>query len=511
MTIESMISIDAAAHFVRTPADWEAALNACEGDRDAVYGLVLDFNLDPELKSYARDPLMKLAAKLLGCTVAGLKADVGSDIPSAKDDRKDDLDYAREVLAEFGDGNLIHAPGGFWAWRDRGLWQPIDLQEVRQAVQRVLEGQTRITANAVESVTRVATTTCFKAGANFDEPAADRINVLNGTLERQGSAWLLRESRREDYLTAQVPVPYEPDAACPRFMQYLDEVFEPDRDRADKIRVVLELIGYSLLQACPFPVFLMLVGGGANGKSVLLEVLLYLVGREQAAAQPLARLGDRFVNASLRGKLINLVPEMSVGESLRDGPLKQFTAGDLVSGEFKGRDGFEFKPYATLWTATNTMPHTRDLSDGMARRTIVIPFNRKFSESERDASLTAKLLKELPGIMVAALQALLGVYERGGFTRPASSQAALAEWFKDSDQVAQFVEAECKVGPGYGPTLHQTLFQAYLVWGASQNMQKLMSGKGFSERLVKLGAVSTGGKVRCEGARGVGFYGIDLL
>lgn len=509
--LESMITSQAASHFIRTSAEWESALNDCNGDRDALYGLVLDFNLDPELKAYAREPLMKLAAKLLGCTVAGLKADIGKDLPSNDEGRKDDLDYAREVLESFGDGNLIHAPGGFWAWRDRGLWQPIDLQEVRQAVQRVLEGQTRITANVVESVTRVATTACYKAGTKFDEPAADRINVQNGTLERQGGAWLLRESRREDYLTAQVPVPYEPDATCPRFMQYLDEVFEPDRDKADKVQVILELTGYSLLQACPFPVFPMLVGVGANGKSVLLDVLLNLVGNDQAAAQPLARLGDRFVNASLRGKLINLVPETSVGESLRDGPLKAFTAGDLVSGEFKGRDGFEFKPYATLWTATNTLPHTRDLSDGMARRTIVIPFNRKFSESERDASLPAKLSEELPGIMVAALQALLGVFERGGFTRPASSQAALAEWFKDSDQVAQFVEAECKMGPGYGPTLHQTLFEAFKVWCAAQNIKHSVTGKTFSARLVKLGAVSTEGKVRLAGARGVGFIGIDLL
>ena len=511
MSVESIITDAAAAHFVRSPAEWEAAMNACKGDPAAVYSLVLDLYLDPELKAFAREPLIKQAAKLTGCSLAGLRDDIRRDIPSDDEARKDDLDYAREMLESFGDGNLVYAAGGFWAWRgDQGRWQLVERPEISQAVQHTLEGQTRITANVVESVTRVAINAIYKPGTRFNEPAPDRINVLNGTLERQGGAWVLRNPSREDYLTAQVPVAYDPDAKCPRFLQYLDEIFQADTDKVAKALVVLELIGYSLLQACPFPAFPMLVGGGANGKSVLLDVLLNLVGRDQAAAQPLARLGDRFVNGSLRGKLINLLPEMSVGEALKDGPLKAFTAGDLVSGEFKGQDGFEFKPFSTLWTATNTMPYTRDLSDGMARRTIVIPFNRRFNESERDPDLTGKLLTELPGIMAAALHALLGVYERGGFTRPASSQAALAEWFKDSDQVALFVEDVCLMGPNCGPTLHKELFDAFKEWCGSQNIKHSVTGKTFTTRLTKLGAVPTEGKIRLKQDRGVGFYSIEL-
>lgn len=510
MNIESIVSADASAHFVRSPADWEAVMNANKDDSAAIYSLVLDMVMDPVLRSFEREPLLKSAAKLMGCSLAGLKADIKKNIPSNNEAQKDDLTYAREMLNSFGDGNLIYASSAFWAWRDRGLWQPVELHEVRQAVQRTLEGQTRISAGIVESVTRVATNDIYRPGTRFNEPCADRINVLNGTLQRHRATWVLRGHDREDYLTAQVPVPYDANATCPRFLDYLDEIFEPDADKVAKRRLILELIGYSLLQACPFPVFPMLVGSGANGKSVLLDVLLNLVGHDQAAAQPLARLGDRFVNGSLRGKLINLVPEMSVGEALKDGPLKAFTAGDLVSGEFKGRDSFEFKPYATLWTATNTLPHTRDLSEGMARRTIVIPFNRKFAESERDTNLTGKLLTELPGIMTEALQALLGVYERGGFTIPSSSQQALADWFMDSDQVARFVAEMCLVGPSYGPALHAPLFQAFLAWCTAQNIKHSVTGKTFSTRLANLGAVPTKGKITLNGTRAVGFYEIEL-
>jgi phage/plasmid-associated DNA primase len=112
--------------------------------------------------------------------------------------------------------------------------------------------------------------------------------------------------------------------------------------------------------------------------------------------------------------------------------------------------------------------------------------------------------------MAAALQALLGVYERGGFTRPASSQAALAEWFKDSDQVALFVEDVCLMGPSYGPTHHKVLFEAFQAWCSSQNIRHSVTGRTFSARLANLGAIPTDGKIRFNQDRGVGFYGIEL-
>jgi len=46
---------------------------------------------------------------------------------------------------------------------------------------------------------------------------------------------------------------------------------------------------------------------------------------------------------------------------------------------------------------------TPDDDDGIWRRLQMIPFNRRFSESERDPDLYEKLLLELPGILNWAL------------------------------------------------------------------------------------------------------------
>ena len=50
-------------------------------------------------------------------------------------------------------------------------------------------------------------------------------------------------------------------------------MFRDDPDHDDKIRAVLELMGYSLMSHARHEKFIMLIGGGADGKSVLLAIL----------------------------------------------------------------------------------------------------------------------------------------------------------------------------------------------------------------------------------------------
>jgi hypothetical protein len=92
--------------------------------------------------------------------------------------------------------------------------------------------------------------------------------------------------------------------------------------------------------------------------------------------------------------------------------------------EHKFRDPFEFRPYATCWFGTNHLPHTRDFSDALFRRAMVVPFNRKFTPGvDADPRLKDKLIEELPGILNLALDAYARVIERGAFTEPQSCSA----------------------------------------------------------------------------------------
>lgn len=507
MQATDLISAEVAQSFTRTRAEWSQCLSEKKGDREAIRSLAEDISLDPELGEVDKRGLLKEAAKLLGTTYTALKKDVAL-VTVDYEPKRDHFSYAQEAAESFGPSELTFAKGSFWVWRPWGVWQQAEEQEVRKVAIQVLQGREAITDNVVKSVVALMKDTAHSNDTQFDVAVNRRINCKNGTLEYSGGEWVLSEHRKEDYLTSFVPIDLDNAATCPRFDSFLEEIFKGDEDATDKKLAVLEMMGYTLLQSCHYEKFAILVGEGSNGNSVLLEVLRALIGPGQVVAVEPAHLGDRFKRAHLRGKLANIVPELPVGTMLADAAMKSFTSGELINGEFKGGQPFDFTPYATIWLGTNHMPHTRDLSDGLFRRALILKFNRKFSESQREIGLADKLKRELPGIFAAVCRALGGVFERGHITNPKSSLDALKAWRTSSDQVAQFVEDMCVLGPEHGPIPHAELFKAFKEWTDAENIRHSVTGKAFTIRLKALGLESS--KAWDRGKQFRGFPGIEL-
>ena len=186
-------------------------------------------------------------------------------------------------------------------------------------------------------------------------------------------------------------------------------------------------------------------------------------------------------------KLVNLVTEIKEGHVIADAQLKAIVSGELTTADHKFKDPFDFRPYCTCWFGTNHMPSTRDFSEALFRRAIIIPFNRKFAEHEQDKHLKEKLREELPGILNMALEAVAGVFERGEFTKTASCEEAKAEWRLECDQVAQFAEDRCEFGPEYRVT-SEDLYDAYRQWTIEAGIRHILNRKNFTTRMVRLGA-----------------------
>lgn len=497
-----MVEAMPAENLCKPLAAWEQELR--DAARTEVFSIASRMMLDPGLKTFEQRTLTEAAAKRLGTTYRAL----ASDLKGTQASKKSHRDYARETIALFGADNVVYSQGGFWAWRDAGVWDRVLDFEVRRAAADVIEtgGSEPVTDGAVRSVLALARDEAYLPAARFDEPAPRRINLQNGTLQYSAGAWELLPHCREDYLTAQLPVIYDPSATCPRFDRFLEEVFQGDADAGNKAQVICEMIGYSLLQSCRYEKFAILVGKGSNGKSVLLDVIRSLIGSNQVASVEPSKLGDRVERAHLHGKLANICPELAVGSMLADAALKSFTSGDLVSAAPKYGQHFDFKPFATFWMGTNHMPHTRDLSHGMFRRALIVEFNRQFDGAAREIGLADKLRNELPGILRRAVDAFASVIERGGFTIPASSEQALQAWRTDADQVAQFLADCCLCDPAEeGTTIgHAQLFDAFRVWADRQNIKHSVTGKAFSGRIEALGYE------RKRRKDGVHFCGISL-
>ena len=62
----------------------------------------------------------------------------------------------------------------------------------------------------------------------------------------------------------------------------------------------------------------------------------------------------------------------------------------------------------------NNIPSLADLSHGMLRRLMVIPFNRRFTDQDSDPDLFERIwANELPGVLNRALRGYRRLLERG--------------------------------------------------------------------------------------------------
>ena len=424
-----------------------------------------------------------------------IKAATGIPLTTLRNQEKGDpeaapdhLELANLTLSGIGVENIICAEAFTWRWSSTGVWQAREDRAIKQDVQNCLESEAGIgvTSHLVSAVTDVLKTEIFKPDHEFNIGNPEAVNCLNGELHLHNTeGWHLEPHCREHYRTTQIPVAYDPEAVAPMFSTFLDEVFSVDTDHEDKVRSVLELMGYTLMSHARHEKFIMLIGSGANGKSVLLAVLEGLLGNANVAGVQPANFDRGFQRAHLHMKLANIVTELKQGEVIADAELKAITSGEPSTVEHKFKNPFVMRPYATCWFGTNHMPHTRDFSDALFRRAAILPFNRTFDTWEQDPQLKDRLLSELPGILNLALSAYQAAMSKG-FTDPSSSEVAKKEWRLEADQVAQFVEDACQKQPA-GRVTFAAVNYAYTEWAIENGIRKTMGKKGLRERLTRLG------------------------
>ena len=395
---------------------------------------------------------------------------------------------AQAVIAYLGKDDVFFSMSSFWIWK-AGVWAKTDDMIIRQGVQNVcqdkLNGDFR--KATIDSVIDLTTTELYISDHKFnDKKDVNIINVINGELHYISNKWALYEHVREHYFTTQLPVTYVQNAAAPRFELFLNEIFSGDPDLEDKKKVLLEMIGYSMLPTSRFEKFIMLIGNGANGKSVLLAIVEALIGEVNVCAVQPAKFDNTFQIAHLHNKLVNIITEIPVGALMADAHIKAIVSGEMITAEHKMKSPFDFHPVATCWFGTNHLPHLRDFSDAILRRAIILEFNNHFYEERCDPQLINKIILELPGIMNMALDAISGVLDRGSISTCESSEQAKRKWRLEADQVAQFIDEMCTSTQGTKIDV-STLYNVYKLWASNSGIKRTLNKKSFGQRLAGLG------------------------
>lgn len=310
------------------------------------------------------------------------------------------------------------------------------------------------------------------------------INTPAGVIDlRDGT---LHDHAPEQYITKITSVEYSPNADCPKWLSFLDDIFMGDKDL---IRYIQKAVGYSLTGSTSEQCVFFLFGTGRNGKSTFIDVIRDIVGDYAANIQPetimVRKTGGNAINsdiARLKGARLVTSVEPNEGMRINEGLLKQLTGEDVVTARKLYGDEFEFKPEFKLWVSTNHKPIIRGTDTGIWRRIHLIPFTVQIPENKIDRRLKYKLAAEMPGIFRWAVDGCL-MYQREGLKMPRAVADSVKEYRREMDVISAFIEDCCVTGKGCSVQSSQ-LYAAYCKW-SEQGNEYTMSATKFSVEVGK--------------------------
>ena len=186
---------------------------------------------------------------------------------------------------------------------------------------------------------------------------------------------------------------------------------------------VQEFFGYCLWRGCHWPMALICIGPGSDGKSVLLNVLKGLVGPDNCTSVNLKDFDDQFQRVALHNKALNIFPEASANFFSTD-YFKALTAGDTVRVSQKHQPSFDMTYWGKIAFSAQEFPRVLDNSYAFFRRVMPVQFKRQFKD-DADPFLSDALRAEMDGIGAWALVGLYRLRRRGRWARRAATREAL--------------------------------------------------------------------------------------
>tara|TARA_R110000782_G_scaffold20675_3_gene55774 strand:+ start:1713 stop:3953 length:2241 start_codon:yes stop_codon:yes gene_type:complete len=332
-------------------------------------------------------------------------------------------------------------------------------------------------------------------GIGFDELDKDPMlfNCANGTVDLRTG--LLRPHDRADAITKVSPARFDPDARCPRWLAFLEQVLDPDL-----IDYIQRAVGYALTGRTDEQCLFFLLGEGCNGKSVFMSTLLHLFGDYgQKAPTDLIMKTERSSPGSaspdaarLRGVRLVVTSELDAGQRLGESKIKDLTGGDRIVARPLYKPPQEFEPTHTIFVYGNHKPGVTGTDHGIWRRIRIIPFDVTIPEHDRDNRLAETLKDEIDGILAWAVRGCLA-WQRDGLNPPETVSRSVGELRRECDPIGRFIESCFERGDGLITPKSDT-YAAYGRWCAEEDEEPVTKeklGREFKARGVRESRSST--------------------
>ena len=257
------------------------------------------------------------------------------------------------------------------------------------------------------------------------------LNLRNGVLNLD--TMMLLPHSKEYGFTYRLDYDYDPDALCPKFDRFMDEV---TLDSKELSKVLMEFFGYCISNMeCDHDKALILTGEGANGKSTLLDIISEVVGTENISGLAAEELKMDTKRVLIKDKLFNICDETPKKAFLDGSVFKNMVSGGLQTARQLYKQACVYKNRTKLIFTCNTLPISGDPTDGMFRRLIIVPFDAYFGKARRDPFIAKKIVEdERPGILMRIISGYKRV-KRNGFSESIIVEEMVDQYKEDSDSV----------------------------------------------------------------------------
>ena len=325
--------------------------------------------------------------------------------------------------------------------------------------------------------------------------AADVVVFANGLLDI-ASLELSPPTPRLFTLNS-LPYDYDPNAACPVWLQALGQIFPGD---PLSIMLLQEWFGYNMTADTSQEKMMVFIGRPGAGKGTVLEGLRCVLGKGQVASTSFPELCSSFGLQPLVGKLAIILPDVHVPRQL-DGTqalevIKKITGRDPVDIQRKFKEAMTDHRLCGRFTmSVNELPELPDHVRSLERRLLLLNFTQSFAGHE-DRTLKDRIPTEAMGIALWALAGLRRLRAQGRFTVPTSSAPMLEEFRRTISPLTEFVEDCCTTGAGDECfVMRRMLWDVWRSWGTEHGIG-VGSARKFSQRLFSLFPACTLGRKR---------------
>lgn len=268
----------------------------------------------------------------------------------------------------------------------------------------------------------------------------DLFFVKNGILDlREDTPALLPPT--SDYFNIGVTrYDYDPAARPKLFLEFLKGIL-PLRPAQKTLQ---EFFGYLLTHDTSYQKALLMIGEGANGKSVICAIIDALLDGSNVSYVSIDDLHPgSFALPEIEGKLANICTDINHTNRVMEGYIKQLIAGERMVVSRKFMPPYTLHPTARLIFCANMMPRFTDSSDGISRRILPLRFDIQVPEAKRNPLLTRPAywrdLGELPAILNWAIEGLQRLRQRSNFSEATYIGQGIQELKVDISPTIEFL------------------------------------------------------------------------